>query len=86
MTTLPTSTGSHPTLGSWNPALALPLSASRYSLANPVWFVTVPLPPGAVVEYKFLRVSSSGSVMWEGGWNRKLGVECVEAVVKGVWP
>ncbi|KAJ7443198.1 glycoside hydrolase [Mycena galericulata] len=58
--------GSISQLGTWAPASALPLSAATY----PVWTVTVDLPPSTTFQYKFLRIETDGSVVWESDPNR----------------
>ena len=79
--------GSIPKLGNWDPKQAIPLSASKYTDSRPVWFVTVDLPPGEVVQYKFIKVAGDGSVSWEADPNHTFTVPaCVEsAVVDGRW-
>jgi len=66
--------GAEPSLGSWNPAKAIPMSDAEY----PVWSVTVEtkdLRPDT--EYKFLIVDKSGKVVaWECGSNRRIGINC----------
>lgn len=79
------STGNVPALGSWNPSNGVTLNASRYTQNNPLWDGTVSLPPGAVVEYKFVKVSSSGSVTWEADPNRTHTVPCATATVRNTW-
>ncbi|KAK3337361.1 glycoside hydrolase superfamily [Cercophora scortea] len=78
-------TGNTTTLGSWTAANALPLSASLYTTSNPLWYVTVSLAPGAVVQYKFVKVSSSGTVTWESDPNRVYTVPCASATVSSTW-
>jgi lytic starch monooxygenase len=62
--------GSSSELGSWVTANALGMSAAQYTSSKPVWSVTTRLPAGAQVQYKFIKVSSSGSVTWESDPNR----------------
>ncbi|PPR08271.1 hypothetical protein CVT24_001111 [Panaeolus cyanescens] len=62
--------GSIPSLGSWAPSNAIPLSAATY----PVWNVTVPMPPNTVFQYKFIRKETDGSVVWESDPNRQATV------------
>ncbi|KAJ7702356.1 glycoside hydrolase superfamily [Mycena rosella] len=59
--------GSIAQLGSWAPAAALALTQPSL---NADWRLTLTLPPGTAFEYKFIRVSSGGSVTWESGSNR----------------
>ncbi|KAH8820547.1 glycoside hydrolase family 13 protein [Xylogone sp. PMI_703] len=80
--------GSIPALGSWNPSSAVPLSASHYTSANPLWDVTVNLAPGTVFEYKFINVASNGAVTWEADPNHTYTVpaSCATAVtVSSSW-
>lgn len=74
--------GSIAQLGSWNTASAPALSASQYTSANPLWTYTVSLPAGQTFQYKFLKVESSGAVVWESDPNRAFTVPsgCVGTV------
>lgn len=65
--------GSVAALGSWAPASAIALSATSYTAANPLWSGTVTLPAGTLT-YKYIVVSSSGTVTWESDPNRSLTV------------
>ncbi|EFX05149.1 beta-glucosidase [Grosmannia clavigera kw1407] len=67
-------TGSIAKLGSWNTSSAIALSASDYTSSNNFWFVTVSLPAGTTFEYKFIRVESGGSIVWESDPNRSYSV------------
>lgn len=58
-------------LSNWDPAKAVPLSASRYTNSDPLWFAEVDLPAATVFEYKFIRKSASGAVTWESDPNRR---------------
>ncbi|KAF7359168.1 Alpha-amylase [Mycena sanguinolenta] len=60
--------GSISQLGNWAPSAALPLAPP--SSGNLLWTLTVTLPPGTYFEYKFIKVTSSGSVTWEANDNR----------------
>lgn len=66
--------GSNAALGSWDTSKAVELSASQYTSSNPLWSVTIELAAGAVVSYKFIRVSSTGTVSWEADPNHTLTV------------
>jgi alpha-amylase len=46
------------------------LSSATY----PVWRASVTLPAGTVVQYKYVRKESNGSVTWESGSNRTVTV------------
>lgn len=52
-------------LGDWDTDDALVLSATDYTSTDNLWFLTVDLTPGEVVEYKFINVASDGDVTWE---------------------
>lgn len=43
-------------LGSWNTNNAIALSASQYTSSNPLWSVTLNMPYGQAIQYKFIRV------------------------------
>ncbi|MBX6748831.1 MAG: alpha amylase C-terminal domain-containing protein [Micromonosporaceae bacterium] len=58
-------TGNQAALANWNTNNAVPLTNS-----NGVWSATVTLPANTAVEYKYVRVTSSGSVTWEYDPNR----------------
>ena len=58
--------GNTAALGSWNTANAIPLSSASY----PVWKATISLPANTLIEYKYLKKNSDGTVTWEGGGNR----------------
>jgi hypothetical protein len=80
--------GSSTQLGDWDVSKALALSASKYTDSNPQWTGSVSLPPDTGVEYKFIRVASSGAVTWETDPNRKYTVPsgCSNsATVEGEW-
>lgn len=71
--------GSTTQLGSWNTANAPALSASQYTSSNPVWTITLSLPAGQSMSYKFIKVTSSGSVTWESDPNRSYTVPACQA-------
>ena len=81
------SVGNVDALGNWDTSQAVTLSASEYTESNPVWTGSVSLTSGAVVEYKFIEVDSSGSVTWEADPNRTLSVAGCETamVVSSTW-
>ncbi|ATZ51061.1 hypothetical protein BCIN_06g05050 [Botrytis cinerea B05.10] len=62
--------GSVAALGNWDVSAAVALSAVNYTSANPLWTGTVMLPPGQVVQYKYVNVASSGTPTWEKDPNR----------------
>jgi hypothetical protein len=61
-------TGSVWELGNWGTARDVaigPMLAPNY----PNWFMTVSVPAGAQIQFKFIKVSSTGAVTWENGSN-----------------
>ncbi|KAH7072093.1 glycoside hydrolase superfamily [Paraphoma chrysanthemicola] len=66
-------------LGNWNPTNGPSLSAASYTASNPVWTITLPMTPGSAVQYKFVKVSSSGTASWEGDPNRAYSVPTCQA-------
>jgi alpha-amylase len=66
-------------LGSWTASSGQTLSASSYTASNPVWTITLPMTPGSAVQYKFVKVSSSGTVSWESDPNRAYSVPACQA-------
>ncbi|MEU9508347.1 carbohydrate-binding module family 20 domain-containing protein [Micromonospora sp. NPDC048170] len=62
--------GDHPALGGWDPAQAPLLSSASY----PVWRLTVALPAGTSISYKYIRKDANGNVTWESGGNRTVTV------------
>lgn len=59
--------GSIAELGNWAPSSAIPLSALDY----PVWKAGVAMPSNTSFQYKFIRITSSGEVVWESDPNRE---------------
>lgn len=66
--------GNTTAFGSWAPASAVALSASSYTSSNPLWSVSVSIPQGSGLEFKFIRVGSDGGITWESGNNKVLSV------------
>lgn len=64
-------TGQLTQLGNWSPGSAVALSASRYTSSDPLWFASIDLPAGRTFEYKYIRKTSSGQVVWESDPNRR---------------
>ncbi|CAE6475613.1 unnamed protein product [Rhizoctonia solani] len=60
-------TGSVDALSNWSPDNALLLSSTNY----PNWSITVNLPAGTAVQYKFIR-KYNGAVTWESDPNRSI--------------
>lgn len=80
--------GSISQLGSWNTTNAIPLSATDYQSEYPRWYVTVSLPAGTTLQYKFVKEESSGGTTYEDGANREFTVPtgCAATVqVHDVW-
>lgn len=79
--------GSTSQLGAWNTDNAPALSASQYTSSNPVWSITLDLPASQTFQYKFIKVSSSGSVTWESDPNRSYTVPSCQssASVSSQW-
>ncbi|CAE6445915.1 unnamed protein product [Rhizoctonia solani] len=53
-------------LGIWAPDSSIAMSSTSY----PTWTVTVTMPAGTAFEYKYIRKTSTGSVVWESDPNR----------------
>ncbi|TLS21861.1 uncharacterized protein PpBr36_09545 [Pyricularia pennisetigena] len=79
--------GSNAQLGNWNVSSAPALSASRYTSGNPIWNITLPMMPGRTVQYKFVKVSSSGAMTWESDPNRFYTppISQTTATVSNIW-
>jgi alpha-amylase len=75
--------GDVPALGEWSTsASAIPeLSAGGY----PVWAVTVNLPAGTAIAYKYLQIDSSGNATWETNANRTLTTGTSAMIVNNSW-
>lgn len=56
--------GSIPQLGNWDTSKALPLSASKYTSSNNLWFVNVALPANTHFEYKVSLIFFLLSFSW----------------------
>ena len=88
-------TGSIAELGNWSTESgstgsgSIALSAEKYTASNHLWYVTVQLPVGTKIEYKFFRKEGNGSVRWESGSNRDYtvsgGCETEGVEVDGSW-
>ena len=64
--------GEHPALGAWDPAQAIPLRTSDG--LEPTWAASVELPAGATSAWKTIVKYADGSVVWETGPDRVLGL------------
>lgn len=82
-------TGSSAELGSWSTdsTARIALSASNYTIANPLWYTVITLPSATSVEYKYYRVGSDGQISWESDPNRIYNVPNCQAsdTVHGSW-
>jgi glucoamylase len=58
-------------LGSWSPGSAKALSASQYTSSDPLWSAAIDLPASTVFEYKYIKKTSGGQVVWESDPNNK---------------
>ncbi|KAF9732154.1 hypothetical protein PMIN06_005383 [Paraphaeosphaeria minitans] len=67
-------TGNTTQLGNWTPSSGPALSASGYTSSNPIWTISLPLTPGSGIQYKFVKVTSGGTVAWESDPNRQYSV------------
>ncbi|MFD3328899.1 carbohydrate-binding module family 20 domain-containing protein [Streptomyces sp. NPDC058701] len=75
-------TGDRAELGNWNTGSALRLDPAAY----PVWKLDVPLPPGTVLAYKYVRKDAAGNVTWESGANRTATVPATgKAALTDTW-
>ncbi|KAL5046476.1 hypothetical protein BDW71DRAFT_63943 [Aspergillus fruticulosus] len=81
--------GSISQLGNWDTGSAVALSASKYTSANNLWYVSVNLPAGTTFEYKYIRKETDGSIVWESDPNRTytvpLGCGVSTATVSDTW-
>lgn len=64
-------TGSLTELGNWAPADAIPLSASKYTQNDPLWYVEIDIPAERTFEYKYIKKLTNGDVVWESDPNRE---------------
>ncbi|KAK2595016.1 hypothetical protein QQS21_007270 [Conoideocrella luteorostrata] len=62
-------TGSLSELKNWSPSDAIPLSANKYTPDSPVWSVDVKVPAATKFEYKYIKKTGSGSIVWLGDPN-----------------
>lgn len=69
--------GNVPALGEWDPTRAAPMIRS-----GDAWLATIVAPPGAELDFKFLRRGRDGAVAWEDGSNR---IEKARPHIDAVW-
>jgi hypothetical protein len=62
--------GSSDELGNWDTSKTVSLNAAQYTAGNPLWSVTIDLPVGQTFSYKFLRIATDGTIIWEGDPDR----------------
>lgn len=75
-------------LGDWDTSDGVELSAADYTTDDPLWFVTITLPAGQAMQYKFINVASDGTVTWQDGDNLEytVPVSCsTTATVNNTW-
>lgn len=58
-------------LGNWTATKAIgPLFNNTSTIGvYPTWFYDVSVPAGTTIQYKFIKIDTSGNVVWEGGNN-----------------
>lgn len=56
--------GNNAATGNWSPANGVALSASQYTSTDPLWDVMLNVTAGTVLQYKYIKVDSSGTVTW----------------------
>ncbi|KAI8634097.1 family 15 glycosyl hydrolase [Xylariaceae sp. FL1651] len=66
--------GDSATLGAWDTSKAIALSAAQYTSSNPLWSVTITLPAGQAIQYKYIVVNTDGSIVWEADPNHSYTV------------
>jgi hypothetical protein len=79
--------GNNAAIGNWSPSSGVALSASQYTSSNPLWYGTLNLAAGTVLQYKYVKVDSSGTVTWEADPNHTITVPaCASATtVSNSW-
>ncbi|KMU87519.1 glucoamylase [Coccidioides immitis H538.4] len=76
-------------LGSWEPSAAKQLKADKYEASCPLWSIQIDLAAGKKFDYRYIRKSDDGRVVWESDPNRsytvpkKCGVSSL--VLKSTW-
>jgi glucoamylase len=58
-------TGELRNLGNWNPGKAQGLTAAQSTGNDPLWVAEIDLPAATAFEYKYIKKSASGEVVWE---------------------
>lgn len=62
-------------LGNWNATKAAAVG-SLFTPNYPNWFGVASVPACTTVQYKFVKITSSGAVTYEGGSNHSFTVPC----------
>ncbi|OTB05419.1 carbohydrate-binding module family 20 protein [Hypoxylon sp. CI-4A] len=73
-------------LGNWDTSKAVTLSAASYTASQPLWKVSVRVPTGTAIQYKYILVNSDGSIVWEADPNRSYTIAstCATSIVKDI--
>jgi glycosidase len=68
-------TGNTVELGNWATTPATAIGAMLTTAGTyPNWWLTVSVPAGKTLQYKFIRIQANGSVTWENGANHSYSV------------
>ncbi len=68
-------TGNTVELGNWSTTPATAVGAMLTNASTyPNWWLTVSVPAGKTLQYKFIRIRADGSVSWENGGNHSFVV------------
>ena len=59
--------GNIPELGNWDPDNC---TEAMLNPNYPEWFLSVSVPVGTTIEFKFIKKDASGNITWESGMNR----------------
>ena len=59
--------GNIPELGNWNPNNC---TEAMLNPNYPEWLLSVSVPAGTTIEFKFIKKDASGNITWESGTNR----------------
>jgi glycosidase len=77
--------GSVAELGNWSPSPSV-APGQLVCPDYPTWFTVASVPAGAAIQFKFVKVTSSGAVTWEGGANHTYTVPASgEGTVEVSW-
>jgi glucoamylase len=74
-------TGELKNMGNWNPSKAQGFTAAQSTASDPLWFADIDLPAATAFEYKYIKKSARGEVVWEslpnkGNRNAETPQEC----------